>query len=419
MRFIHTADLHLDSPMRGLERYEGAPVEALREATRRSFRNIVQLAGDARADLLLIAGDIYDGDWRDFQTGLFFAGQMARLQEMGVQVCLIHGNHDAAGKITKQLRLPGNVHTFPSAKASTLLLERLGVAVHGQTYPIAKVTDDLSRNYPAPVSSLLNLGLLHTSANGRPGHEPYAPCQVEQLVQMGYDYWALGHVHAREVVHQDPWIVFPGNIQGRHVRETGPKGCVLVSTDNGRISDVEFHATDVARWSSVEVSAEDCEDLDAVSAQVEHRIADEVNAADGRVLAVRVRITGPSPAHSALHAERDSWVANLRNDARLAWADSVWMEKVLLDTRPPASPSHSEIAQDAMGALTADLASLANDPERLDALVQSLRDFAAKLPVALREGPDAFKFDQAFVLSLLPDVEAELTRRLAGPPRNG
>ena len=175
--FIHAADLHLDSPLRGLDRYDGAPVEEIRGATRRAVENLVDLAIAQSVDFLLIAGDIYDGDWRDYNTGLFFLAQMSRLRESGVQVFFIRGNHDAASQITRRLALPDHVRKFSTRKAHTITLDDLGVAIHGQGFSNRAVDEDLSQEYPAPVPGMLNIGLLHTSATGREGHDTYAPAR--------------------------------------------------------------------------------------------------------------------------------------------------------------------------------------------------------------------------------------------------
>ncbi len=224
IKFIHAADIHLDSPLVGLERYDGAPVDEIRGATRRALENLVRLATEEHASFVLIAGDVYDGDWKDYNTGLFFVKQMARLKEAGISVYLVAGNHDAASVITKSLRMPDNVAFLSTERPETMLIDRLGIALHGQGFPAREVTEDLSIAYPDAMAGMFNIGLLHTSVDGRSGHEPYAPCTLDGLRSKGYDYWALGHVHAREVLSEDPWIVFPGNMQGRHVRETGPKG---------------------------------------------------------------------------------------------------------------------------------------------------------------------------------------------------
>lgn len=185
MKFVHAADLHLDSPLRGLPVYEGAPVDEIRGATRRACENLVELCVDEGAALLVIAGDLYDGDWRDYSTGLFFVQQMARLRDAGVQVAWVRGNHDASSKITRYLNAPENVRELSIAAPETIVYEELGVAVHGVGYATAEMKENLALAYPEPRRGMFNLGLLHTSLDGRPGHAPYAPCQLDQLRARG------------------------------------------------------------------------------------------------------------------------------------------------------------------------------------------------------------------------------------------
>ena len=214
-KFLHAADLHLDSSLRGLERYERAPVEAMQHATRRALVHLVDLALEEKVHFVLLAGDLWDGDWRDYNSGLFFVQQMARLHDSRIPVFLIAGNHDAANRMTRSLRLPDGVRVLDADAPETVLLADLGVALHGQSFAQYNITDDLSLRYPAARPGCFNIGMLHTSATGREGHERYAPCSVEGLLAKGYDYWALGHVHKREILYDDPLIVFPGNTQGR------------------------------------------------------------------------------------------------------------------------------------------------------------------------------------------------------------
>ncbi|HET9931307.1 MAG TPA: DNA repair exonuclease, partial [Polyangiaceae bacterium] len=253
MKFVHAADLHIDSPLRGLERYQGAPVEIIRGATRRAVEHLVDLCLEEGVKLLVLCGDLYDGDWKDYSTGLFFCQQMARLREADVVVAWIRGNHDAASRLTQHLRPTDNVHELSHARPITLEreIDGVSVALHGQGFSKAKVTEDLTDRYPAPVSGAFNLGLLHTALDGREGHDAYAPCRVESLINKGYDYWALGHVHQREQVNREPWIIFPGNLQGRHARETGKKGATLVTVSGGRVTEVEARALDEVRWAHV------------------------------------------------------------------------------------------------------------------------------------------------------------------------
>ncbi len=257
-KFLHAADIHLDSPFQGLERYEGAPAEQMRQATRRAFANLVQLALSEQVQFVLIAGDLYDRDWRDYGTGLFFVNQITRLRQANIPAFVIAGNHDAANKMTRTLRFQADV-MLRTDEPQTCLLKDLDVAIHGQGFAAEAVTDDLSKHYPAARSGLFNIGLLHTCATGRDGHARYAPCTIDGLLTKRYDYWALGHIHKREVLHTDPCIVFPGNIQGRHIGETGAKGCMLVTVHDNHRVEVEFRCLDVLRWERCSVDATEAE----------------------------------------------------------------------------------------------------------------------------------------------------------------
>lgn len=252
--FIHGADLHLDSPLRGLSRYEGAPEEVIRLAAREALEELVRFAVEERVDFLLLSGDIWDGDWRDYSTGVFFNQQMTRLQRAGIQVFVIRGNHDAASRISKQLTFPANVYEFSTKKSETLFLEEHKVALHGQSFAHSAEERNLAVDYPSPKEGYFHIGLLHTALCGKEGHAPYAPCTLDELVSKGYDYWALGHIHQKEILHRDPWVVYPGNLQGRHIRETGEKGCLLVSVKEQEVVDVHFHSCAPVRWERVTVS---------------------------------------------------------------------------------------------------------------------------------------------------------------------
>jgi len=191
-KFLHAADIHLDSPMKGLDRYEGAPVEGGAGSRRgRRWRNLVRLAVEERVAFVLIVGDLYDGDWRDFNTGLFFAKQTARLRDEGIPVVLIRGNHDAANAMTRDLK-PENVRVLRAEAAETFTLNDLDVAFHGQSFATRAVVDNLARAYPAKVPGAFNIGVLHTALDGREGHERYAPCTVDDLRRLEYGYWGAG-----------------------------------------------------------------------------------------------------------------------------------------------------------------------------------------------------------------------------------
>ncbi|MEL0587518.1 MAG: DNA repair exonuclease [Candidatus Thiodiazotropha sp. (ex. Lucinoma kazani)] len=335
MRFIHAADIHLDSSLHGLERYEGAPVDEIRSATRRAFDNLIELAIDEEVAFVLLVGDLYDGDWKDYNTGLYFVERMGRLCEAGIRVFIVAGNHDAASQITKHLRLPDNVTLFSTKNPEQVILNDLNVALYGQGFATRAVTDDLSQTYPQGDPQLLNIGLLHTCLDGKPGHEPYAPCTVDGLRSKGYQYWALGHVHKREEVSQDPWIVFPGNIQGRHVREVGPKGCTLVTVESGEIVEVEHRDLDVMRWARCELDVSADETVDDIYEQVREGLQSALDAAEGKPVAVRLVLQGACSAHSALHADRERWIQEYRALATgLAVPASGWKKFPSRQNRP-------------------------------------------------------------------------------------
>lgn len=412
MKFVHAADIHLDSPLRGLERYEGAPVEEIRGATRQALENLIQLCLSEEVDFLLIAGDVYDGDWKDYNTGLFLISQLARLTCNGIRVALVRGNHDAASQLTRNLRFPEGVFDLSTHRPETRVFEDLGVAIHGRGYPRRDMNEDLTIAYPDPLAGFFNIGLLHTAVDGRQGHDLYAPCSLEGLIAKGYQYWALGHVHQREVLCQDPWIVFSGNLQGRHVRETGPKGATLVTVDDGRVTAVEHRELDVVRWVVCEVDATEARTGLAVVDRVGETLAMEADAADGRVLAVRIRITGTSTAHRVLCGDPEHWT----NEIRAAVADlgtQIWVEKVLCHTRTPIDLEALLTHDDPVADLLRTLRGLRDDPDGLGDFLPEFSDLRNRLPAEYRQLDDALDLDDpTSLITLLEDVEQLLIPRL-------
>jgi exonuclease SbcD len=414
VKIVHAADLHLDSPLSGLERYPGAPVEAIRGASRRALANLVALCLEERAELLLIAGDVYDGDWRDYSTGMFFVSELLRLRDAGTRVVLVRGNHDAASQITRHLDLPAHVTELASARPVTLRLEDLGVAVHGQSFRDRSVQDDLASRYPDPVAGVLNVGLLHTSLTGREGHHDYAPCTMETLRSRGYDYWALGHVHQREVVSEAPWVVFPGNLQGRHARETGPKGATVLTVNDSRIASVEHRALDVVRWAVCDVDAAGAGSADDVVELARAALDRAVSASEGRTVAARVVVRGVTRAHAALVAHSDQWEGQIRLAGRDVAGDELWVERVRFDTSPMVDRERLAARDDAIGQVVRALSALRDDPEGRAALLDVFADLRTKLPPEAREGLDAVRLDDPeLVLDALRDVENMLLPELS------
>lgn len=385
-RFLHAADIHLDSPLQGLERYPEAPVEAIREAPRRAFERLVELALEERVAFLLLAGDLYDGDWRDYNTGLFFTSQMRRLADAGIPVHLVSGNHDAASQITKRLSLPPNVTHYASRQPQTSVLADYDVAIHGQSFAARRIADDLSAGYPQADPGRFEIGLLHTSLDGRPGHASYAPCTVEGLRAKGYAYWALGHVHRREIVPRvadQPWIVFPGNLQGRHARETGGKGATLVTVEHGRVVDVAHRDLDVVRWSRLEIDLTGQDRPDDALARIADGLAEALAEADGRMLAARVVVVGATRAHDAFVREPERWVHDVRNLASDLGEPGIWLERLEFATRSRRDLEALRDRDDALGGLLRRIENLHAAPLELGRAGDELEDLKRRLPVPL------------------------------------
>jgi len=344
--FLHAADLHLDSPLRGLD--PAAPVERIRRATRDALVNMVDFAREQRVAFVLLAGDLYDGDWKDWHTGQFLVQQLGRLVQDGIEVVAISGNHDAEQALTRKLPIPG---LLGASRPSTLRLRTAPVAVHGQSFDVPKLTRNLVPDYPDPVDGLFNIGLLHTAC-GSSAHENYAPCSVDDLVRRGYDYWALGHVHTRAELSRAPWIVFPGNIQGRHINETGSRGATLVGVRDGLVGSVEHHALDVLRWARLEIDVGGSGGVEAVLDQVRPRLEDAMHGAEGRLLVARVTLSGDCAAHADLAASPDGTLQQVRAvAAELAGPEALWIESVVIDTRPALDLTAMRAQPGAIGAL--------------------------------------------------------------------
>jgi exonuclease SbcD len=408
-RFIHAADIHLDSPLRGLERYEGAPVESIRQASRRALENMVALAIREAVAFVIIAGDLFDGDWKDYNTGLYFVKQMSRLKDAGIDVYLLKGNHDAANKLSKSLPLPSNVHVFAHKSPDTFVIDNLNVAIHGQSFATGDVRDDLSSNYPAAHSGKFNIGVLHTCASGREGHDSYAPCKIEALISKGYHYWALGHIHKRERLNDNPLIIFPGNIQGRHIRETGPKGCSLITVDDRLQVTEEFCELAVMRWDLLNVDLTEAKTEDEAFGIVSQALSRALTEANGMPLAVRIHLEGKCSLDSILRSQRQRFVESIRSLAMQCGGDYIWVEKVKIHTEPPAS----EISDHFDGPL-AELVNLIqecrSDKDAITMLQDELQDLRTRLPAELPEL--RLLNSQEWIDASLADVQQILLERL-------
>ena len=380
-KFLHAADLHLGSPLQGLAQRDEGVARRLAIAGRAAFEDLVTKALEEDVAFALIAGDVFDGAWKDASIGLFFNREIARFARRRVPTFFLRGNHDADSVVTKSLNWPDGVREFSTRAAETCRIDELRVALHGRGFPRREVIENYALDYPEPVRGWFNIGVLHTAC-GRTAHQNYAPCTEADLRLRGYDYWALGHVHAFEIVSRDPWIVYPGNLQGRSVRECGEKGAVIVEVADGRVADVRRVLTDRVRWAEAVVDVAPCDDEPDLFRAIEAEMRPHAEAADGRMLIVRVTLAGSTPLHARLIADAD-----LRDKTEAAvqrCADEVWLESVRIATAPDRrSPAPGGLD------LAAALMESAADPEsraQIEAMIGIVR---ARLPGGLIEAAAA------------------------------
>ncbi|MDP9591777.1 UNVERIFIED_ORG: DNA repair exonuclease SbcCD nuclease subunit [Shinella zoogloeoides] len=337
-RFIHTADLHLDSPLTSLALRNAELGDLVRGATRKALERIVDLALGEAVDAVVIAGDLYDGSQTSMATALFLMEQMRRLDLAGIRVFVIRGNHDAQSQITRELTFPPNVHVFDGRGRPVLagtLSNGREVHVHGVSFANPHAPASLLPTYRAPVADAVNIGVMHTSLAGASRHDPYAPVGIADLAGHGFDYWALGHIHQRRVHAQKPWIVMPGNPQGRDINEAGPKGVTLVDIDDDGTITCEERAVAVAVFERVTVDLSAIDDWSGMLDRVEAALGMARAAAGGAHLVARLLLTGATPLAWRLRRDEDLLLAEAQNLA--ASLGECWIETVELSVTVPAA----------------------------------------------------------------------------------
>lgn len=422
-RFVHAADLHLDSPLKSLALRAPEVAGLIGTATRAALSSIVDLCLAERVDALLISGDLYDGDQTSMTTARFLAQQLGRLHRAGIAVHIIRGNHDALSRITRELVLPDSTHVY-QGQAEAIRLDRprdrVPVVLHGLSFREPRAERSLLGDYQPPVADAVNIGLMHTSLGGAPGHDPYAPVAAADLAGWGFDYWALGHVHkpARQVIGRSH-IVMPGNPQGRDMGESGPRGVVLVTVRDDRTITVEDRLTSLAEFAAVTVDAGGLDDWAALVGRLRAALGQARAAAQSPHLVVRLRIAGATPLAWRIRRDLDM----LASEAALEGAaiGQVWIEKLTVDCTLPgeaasAAPSTGE------GAPLAELrrmmgTGVLSDPAYAADLRSAANELIAKLPAELRRafGEDAAALD-ATLAALAVEGADEVIARLADDP---
>lgn len=329
--FVHAADLHLDTPFTGLAEVNPAIAQDLRDASLAAWDDLVSWITDSGAAFALLAGDIYDGSERGLRAQLRFVAGLRRLGDAGVQTLIVHGNHDPIGGWSAIRQWPDGVTVFPSTLTS-VSVQRDGVTlatVHGQSYAQAAEPDNLARHFRRGKGEGLQIGLLHASVEGEGAeHGRYAPCALSDLLEAKLDYWALGHVHARKILHTAPHVVYPGNLQGRSMApgELGEKGAFLVEAEvtrgRGRILELSFRALDRVRMQLVVCPIDGVDDMASVRRELGLRSEAAASDLGGRRLVARGILEGRGPVHRDL--ARPGALSELLRDLRDGAPPGIW-----------------------------------------------------------------------------------------------
>ncbi|MGG6311445.1 metallophosphoesterase family protein [Paenibacillus macerans] len=310
-RFLHAADLHLDTPFSGMSGVPDRLRRFLRESTFAAFDRLIRLAIAESVDFVVISGDIYDASDSSLRAQLRLREGWDKLGKHGIPVYLIRGNHDPLSSRRLRLALPGHVTEFgPQAESVTAVRRSDGqpvAVVTGTSYPTPAVTENLSLKYRRePGSPLYHIALLHGNVDGQEGHDAYAPCSLRDLQASGYDYWALGHIHKRQILSEAPWVVYPGNIQGRSLKETGPKGCYLVDVRENGEAELSFRRLDEVLWLESGLPIDGLASEEAWKARVDERMDELREAEPGKITVVRLTFTGRGPLHALLQSGQEA-----------------------------------------------------------------------------------------------------------------
>ena len=371
IRFIHTGDLHLGSPLKAVGKVSEELQQSLLESTYRAIRKIVDNALEYQVDFVLISGDIYDNEARSVRGNRFFAVQMERLAQENIPVFVIYGNHDPIGKSIDYFRLPENVKILGAAEVEMCTLKdpsgRGRVRIIGQSYAAPSETRKIHLNYQPPADDLINIALLHTGLN--PSANAYVPCSPKELKrQAGIHYWALGHIHSPTIIDDGhPVIAYCGIPQGRDVGETGIRGCLLVEISASTAAQVNFIPTSAIIWLTPKITLDpgqalnNLDDLtDLLLKEGQKIIATPPPIPPGffcphsdyepEGYVVRWEVRGRNPIHDNLisgnEAEIATELAEILNQHLTTTRPYLWTEGVRLHTGSPIPDLESLLKQD-------------------------------------------------------------------------
>ncbi|WP_151736090.1 metallophosphoesterase family protein ['Paenibacillus yunnanensis' Narsing Rao et al. 2020] len=381
-RFLHAADLHLDSRFAGLSGLPQPIRSYLKESTFAALGRLVRLAVEQEVDFIVISGDVYDVSDASLQGQLRFREALQELGGHGIAVYIIHGNHDPLDGPRLNSGPPPLVTVFGGVQPEQAIARRRSdgkevAVVTGISYPTAKVTENTALKYSRiPGSTLFHIAMLHGNVDGDLQHETYSPCTRKDLLDRGFDYWALGHIHKRQILQESPPIVYPGNIQSRSVKETGPKGCYIVEVDAGGVPALTFHELDAVRWEIRELSIEGMADEAEWTGAAEQAVEALRQELPGMMTVVRFRITGRGAVHRSLARKgaADDLLTELRRRDTLRaergdYAGLVWVESFSIESGLPVDRERLLAEDSFLGEMLRLSAGIQESPAALEELV--------------------------------------------------
>ena len=305
IKFIHCADLHLDSPFQGLTTKEPSLADRFKHATNEAFVKIIDLCLAEKVDFLTIGGDTFDGADRSLCAQILLRDQFERLHKANIPVVIVAGNHDPLSDWLTEIRFPKNVHLLAGDKVEKVPIKKDGkviTTIHGISYKVRDVKENLSLKFQAKEKDVLSIGLLHANVGARKEHAPYSPCTISDLRAGNMDLWLLGHIHTPEVICKDPFILYPGNIQGRHINEDGPRGCYFIKVDSNYKTSYEFKPVQNILWKQEEVNIKkittSLELVDLLSDKCEEELSNLTK--DEKGIVIRWKLTGSSSLYHEL-----------------------------------------------------------------------------------------------------------------------
>jgi DNA repair exonuclease SbcCD nuclease subunit len=375
--FIHTSDLHLDAPFRGLSEIDNEISRELTEATFKTFNKIIDLCIKKEVDFLLISGDIYDSVDKSLRAQLQFRNGLKRLSEEDIKVYIVHGNHDPLNGWSAYLDWPKNVYIFDGKAVGKLYVEKDGekiAQIYGISFQTRDIKTNLTQKFPIKEKSEpFTIGMLHCNVGNKTGHEPYAPCTLQDLITRNYDYWALGHIHNKDILNNDPLIVYPGNPQGLNPKETGKRGCFFVNVNEKNEPNAEFIEVDSIRWFIEEISIDALYKEQELITKIEDCEENIREKAEGKSSICRIILTGRSALHSSISRKGvlDDIIKGIREREK-GEKQFVWLESVENNTNPEIDFESILKRQDFIGDLIRLFKEIMNNDTKIAELKESL-----------------------------------------------